>query len=475
MSNHSISLRIQLILYFLISISCYSQNDKIVLINKNNSWERTTIAYWTPSSTIATTYHEMWTNHQISRDKYVIEIPTMDPLFFTFGWSFKIQIVCLFPGDTLEFQSTTNESIPFQFSGSRPYNELMFYSFLETTKLGVLSGLQELEITNRLNFQYVADQTLERYKARLKALEDQSAGGKFSEQGRSVITQSLYYQYLGELLFPYQAWKPIEEIGKSAGNVSDLYKANLMNLENEFNKDSLMYVLHYRRFILQYARFLMFERSGVEKIDLASLLNFYKQTFSGKKRDLLLFDEIVFNYQVSGDASLIGEVIDSIKNQAMRDTLISIQKKSKKEFSKQALEAELETHAGEKHSLKEILSKYSDKLIYVDFWATWCGPCLMEMPDSRKLTEEFKHYKVEFVYLSIDKDRSKWLKKIPTLPGGSNVHHYRLVDDETFFKEMGIPSVPRYILIGKDGRMISFNAPRPRSKEVRKLISDNLR
>jgi len=417
----------------------------------------------------------MWANHLINKGKYTIEISTQDPLFFGFSRNFKMQIVCLFPGDTLEFRTTSNDSIPFQFGGSRPYNELMFHSLLETSKLGILINNHQLEVTNRLNFQYVADQTLERYKARLKALEDQSAGGKFSEQGRSVITQSLYYRYLGELLFPYQIGKPIEEIGKSAGNVSDLYKAKLMYLENEFNKDSLMYVWDYRRFIMYYARFLMLERSGAEKMDLVSLLNFYKRTFHGKKRDLLLFDEIYFHYQRTGDVSHIDEVIDSIKNQAMRDTLISIQKKSKKEFSKLSLGAELEAIDGSKQTLSNILTKHPNKLIYLDFWATWCAPCLMEMPDSRKLTEEFKHYKVEFVYLSIDKDRSKWLKKIPTLPGGSNVHHYRLVDDETFFKEMGIPSVPRYILIGKDGRMISFNAPRPRSKEVRELISDNLR
>jgi len=134
----------------------------------------------------------------------------------------------------------------------------------------------------------------------------------------------------------------------------------------------------------------------------------------------------------------------------MRDTLISIQKKSKKEFSKQALEGELETHAGEKHSLKEILSKYSDKLIYVDFWATWCGPCLMEMPDSKKLTQEFKNDSIQFIYLSIDKDKSKWLKKLATLPSGSNVHHYRLADGERFIREMEISGIPRYILIGKD-------------------------
>lgn len=474
MNNNLVALRSQIALYLLISISCTAQQDKIFLINKNNSWENTFFSYWTPSSTIPITYPEMWENHQISKGKYSVEITTREPLFFTFGWNFKIQIVCLFPGDTLEFFTTLNDSSPFQFGGSRPVNELMFYSFLETSKLGVLSGLQDLEVTNKLNFQYVADQTQERYEARLKSLETQSVGDKFSEIGLKVITKSIYYQYLSELLFPYQAWKPIEDIAKNAPFVPNFYKAKLLGLKNEFNQDSLIYLLDYRRFILQYARFLFLENSYNENIDLASLLNFYKTNYDGKKRDMLLYDEIYFQYQATGDITQIGQIIDVIGNKQMRDSLISIQMKSISEFSMKSLKAELETPHGDKLSLKEMFSKFDSKLIYIDFWATWCGPCLIEMPDSKKLTQEFKIDPIEFVYISIDDDKDKWLRKIVSLPYGSKLSHYRLVDGENFIKEMGIPSIPRYILIGKDGRTITFNAPRPRSLEIRNLISENL-
>lgn len=410
----------------------------------------------------------------VDMDKYVIEIPTQDPLIFNFAWNFKIQLVCLFPGDTLEFRVTSNDSIPFQFGGSRPYRELMFYSTLETSKLGVLVGNNDLEITNRLNFQYVADQTLERYKARLKSLEDQSDGSKFSLQGRNVINQSLYFQYLVEMLFPYNTWKPIGEIKEKSGLVPDFYKAKLRDLENEFNRDSLMYLFDYKRFVRAYARFLMIETAGEEKIDLDSRINFYMKTFHGQKRDMLLFDEIVLDYRVTGDLSHIVDVIDSIENKQLRDILMSIQSEAKKEFSGQALQAALEATTGKKMTLQEMMSMYPNKLIYLDFWATWCKPCLMEMPDSEKLTQEFKNDSIEFVYLSIDTDKQKWLKKTATLPSGNNAHHYRISDGPGFVKEMEMQGVPQYILIGKNGQIISSNAPRPRSTEIRKLISENM-
>ena len=208
---------------------------------------------------------------------------------------------------------------------------------------------------------------------------------------------------------------------------------------------------------------------------MSSLLNFYKRTFQGSIRDFLLFNEIYSNYRNNGDATHIAEALDSIKDIAMRDTLVSIQKKSKKAFSQQALETQLEGQSGKGTVLKEMLSTHSNKLIYMDFWATWCGPCLMEMPHSEKLAEEFKSDSVEFAYISIDKDKNKWRKKIASLPNGKKAHHYYLGEGTNFAKEMEIQSVPRYILIGKNGQMISSNAPRPRSKEIRELISEYVR
>lgn len=473
MNKHLITLRVFLVLSLLLSSSCYAQQENIVLLNKTKTWKEMAISYWSPSNTIPIGYHELMASGQVDKDNFMIVIPAVEPLFLNFSWDFKFQIVCLYPGDTLEFRKTGNE-FPFQFDGTRPRSELMFYTLLEAEKLGVLAGNYNLEVTSRLNYQYVADRALEMHNERLKLLNDQVANGDFTKQGHNSIVQSLYYRYLSDLLFPYQPVKPIEVIAKLTTVVPDYYKAQLRNLRTEFDKDSLMYLLDYKRFVIRYARFLMIEGQGAEEAEISSLLKFYNETFNGRKKDLLLFSEIVFNYQMTGDMSPMIEVLDSIENQAMRETLLSMQRKSKSQFSKLALEAELESPDGIRYTLKEMLSGFAGKLVYIDFWATWCRPCLIEMPESEKLAQEFRDRNIEFVYLSIDSEKPKWLKKMETLPQGRNIHHYLLKDGIDFIQQMGIPSVPRYILVSRDGTMITFDAPRPRSVELRNLINESL-
>lgn len=469
MKRNSFLISIILISLQLLSIDCFSNPDEIVLINKNRSWHGMIFSYWSPSSTVAIDYKKILNEHQSDTGKYIIQIPTQEPLFFDFSWNFKIQIVCLFPGDTLEFNTTESE-FPFHFNGNRPSGELMFYTYLEEERLGVMSGNIDLEVTDRLDYQFVIEQAMERHRKKMELMNERDARNKFSKDGRRAIELSLYYRYLGELLFPYQAWKRIEDIAEKSFFVPVTYKSKLRELKEELAKDSLMYLLDYRRFILQYARFIMIESAGSQRIDLHSLLDFYKNAFQGKIRDCLLFDEVYLNFQRTGDASPILQVIDSVHNQRMHDELLSILKMSKKEFSENTLGYQLEDIVGEKTSLKSMLASNKNKLIYLDFWATWCAPCLMEMPDSKKLTEEFLEQDIEFIYLSVDADRQKWLKKVSTFSRSKNTHHYRIVNGTAFMKESGIPNVPRYILIGKNGEMITSNAPRPRSDEVRQLI-----
>lgn len=122
------------------------------------------------------------------------------------------------------------------------------------------------------------------------------------------------------------------------------------------------------------------------------------------------------------------------------------------------------------------LSDFKGKVVYIDIWATWCGPCKGEIPHMAKLEEEFKDC-ADMVFLSVSidkaKDKQKWLDmlKEKQMKGVQLFAGDRADDISGPYKVRGIP---RFILVGKDGRIISGDAPRPSSTEIRPLLKKAL-
>ncbi|TVT43476.1 TlpA family protein disulfide reductase [Hymenobacter setariae] len=104
------------------------------------------------------------------------------------------------------------------------------------------------------------------------------------------------------------------------------------------------------------------------------------------------------------------------------------------------------------------------KVVYLDFWASWCSPCLAEMPASNALRQQFASRDVVFVYVSLDRQPAAWQQAVAArqLASPNSVH---LRADQEFASPVaqtyGVQSIPSYWLIGRDGRLIQKDAPRP--------------
>lgn len=125
--------------------------------------------------------------------------------------------------------------------------------------------------------------------------------------------------------------------------------------------------------------------------------------------------------------------------------------------------------SGKKISLPDL----KGKVVLVDMWATWCGPCRAEEPHWERLNEEFKGKPVAFVGVSVDQDKTKWdayvkqknLKGIQLHAGSDN-------ELSNAYKVNGIP---RYLLIDKAGNLISADSPRPSDPKLKVLLEEWLK
>lgn len=112
------------------------------------------------------------------------------------------------------------------------------------------------------------------------------------------------------------------------------------------------------------------------------------------------------------------------------------------------------------------LSDFEGKVVYVDFWASWCGPCMAEVPHAKKLKEALKDEKdVVFLYISIDDTEDPWKKAVEAkeLKG---VHVISKSWRGEAPKKYSVHGIPRYYLINRDGTIANNDAPRPSSGEV---------
>lgn len=110
---------------------------------------------------------------------------------------------------------------------------------------------------------------------------------------------------------------------------------------------------------------------------------------------------------------------------------------------------------GKEVSLSDLAGKY----VYIDVWATWCGPCRGEIPHLQKLEHKYADKNIHFVSISCDQDKGAWEKMVKEDKlGGIQLHNG---GDHEFMNTFMITGIPRFILLDKEGKILNANMTRP--------------
>jgi len=165
----------------------------------------------------------------------------------------------------------------------------------------------------------------------------------------------------------------------------------------------------------------------------------------------------------------VDEINKYISTMKYNDLKLELQKKVKAighlTKGSMAFDIELEDANGKLSKLSDLKGKY----LYVDLWATWCGPCKKETPFFEKIREELGTDKIHFVALSVDTSKEAWMNYLKE-------HNKKglqfFSNDKKIRTDWMLNGIPRFLLIDKDFTIIDAFAKRPSDPQLKAILKD---
>lgn len=112
--------------------------------------------------------------------------------------------------------------------------------------------------------------------------------------------------------------------------------------------------------------------------------------------------------------------------------------------------------SGSNLTLDDIKRQHAGKIIFLEYWASWCAPCRELMPKSEHIRENVKDMNVAYIYLSLDSDEAKWAKASQEEKIDQYAYNYRILNVKTseFIKKYNVGFIPQAMVLGKYGTVL---------------------
>jgi thiol-disulfide isomerase/thioredoxin len=418
-------------------------------------------------------YNDWDTTYIDHEGNFVVKLEVDSPQYFQIWHGEETATIFLDGGYDLNLSLNTNEfdeSLKFEGKGSEANNYLMEKFLLREQKLNYD---QLVEMDPSKFFQYIQkseNELNELLSTEVKKL-DYLPEAFMMHEHESITNDIIMYK----IMYLSERGKVIGEVVKTSDeNLKFLTEYELS--DSNFMQSPIYY--SYRYYYIDYLSQLEQDKDSTLSDNqigrLTALKRVYEKVFETTEEvekklvndieDVL--EDFITNPEKNSEKELLMFVM-KFENQdyinKIEESLITLKNiapgKTAPDFTYPDVE-------GNMVSLSDFLGKY----VYIDVWATWCGPCKHEIPFLKELDEKYKDRNIVFMSVSIDRaeDKQDWIDMIIEkemkgiqLFAGSGAP----ISDDYMIKY-----IPRFILVGPDGKIISNDASRPSDEATKELF-----
>lgn len=219
------------------------------------------------------------------------------------------------------------------------------------------------------------------------------------------------------------------------------------------------------------------------KSEYAYLFDFINKNYKGINQNQLLlsilYEQIKITSNYSADKDFFQRYINYFyqhNTDADYRKFIDSLLKNSMNSSKLALDSINVVNLNDENENLKSINSFSDKykIIIIDIWASWCIPCLAEIPASKRMQVLYQNKGIYFMYLSVDSDKKNWMNANHKFDLPSSQSYLVTEVGKNYLKnKIDLSSIPRYILISIDGKIIDDNMPKFSDPNFQKIIENN--
>lgn len=409
-------------------------------------------------SNVVLVYHMSVNEFPLTDGKATVQLDGMDALYANVYYGEKTKNVYLQKGDDVTISFDANDfDNTFAVKGG---NEKAI-DYLNKIQLTGLPN--EAYIQSWSEFKATVDKKIASMKRLLKARKF-AADDKFQKMEEGRIT---YFYANAFLMYPVSHTYLTQDTTLVLGK--DYYDTLRQYVKED---DDLADNDEYRNYMIETAH--VFDEAGKNirqlypKV-LAEMSYIGENTKSDKVRESLIHF-LAFTYVEGNGVENITDLQNLYYTYVTSPRLNDIFKKACAKWDKAAVGRPSPMFKGVDVNGKEMtLRDFRGKYIYIDMWATWCGPCQKELPFLKKLEEKFKGRNIVFVGLSIDQDKAKWAARVKS--GALSGPQLYIGKGSKFQSDYRISGIPRFILLDPNGRIVNPDMTRPSSEDTEKILN----